>query len=399
MKILLLHDNPPPGGGAEKQFLGLRDELRKKGHDARLFTSTAGKKHGVSDYECFGTISGFRTLLQSYNRWAYHSLKKVLEDFRPDIVQANIYLTQLSPSILPLLRNIPSIYYAVWYRSICPTGTKMLPDRRTCSDPAGRICLQNGCLPIRDWIPLMGQMKMLRRWQGVFELVVAVSETVRAMLASEGVPATHVNWPGVAIQENLLERTTNPQVVFAGRLVKEKGCDVLLRAFAIVKRKIPDVEMVIAGDGLERKRLERMMHELDLDSSVTFMGQVTPDEVQKRFASAWVQVIPSVWPEPLPIVAMEAMMNGRIALASRVGGLPEVIRNGVNGFLVEPGNAEDLAATIFRVLDHPEQTEQIRKAAHQFALDHLTEEKSVERFVSLYEHVLQNPKSAMSKSR
>ena len=131
MKILLLHDNPPPGGGAEKQFLGLRNELRKRGHDARLFTSTAGKKKAVSDYECFGTTSSFRTLLQTYNLWAYNSLKKVLADFRPDIVQANIYLTQLSPSILPLLQNIPSIYYAVWYRSICPTGTKMLPDFRT----------------------------------------------------------------------------------------------------------------------------------------------------------------------------------------------------------------------------------------------------------------------------
>ncbi|MCI0604250.1 glycosyltransferase family 4 protein [bacterium] len=387
MKILLLHDNPPPGGGAEKQFLGLRNELRKRGHDARLFTSTASKKQSVSDYECFGTISSFRTLLQTYNRWAYQSLKKVLEDFRPDVVQANIYLTQLSPSILPLLQNIPSIYYAVWYRSICPIGTKMLPDNRTCFYPAGRICLRTGCLPLRDWIPLMYQMKMQRRWQGVFELVVAVSEAVRVRLVAEGVPATHVNWPGVAIQEKIPEKSPTPQVVFAGRLVKEKGCDILLRAFGIVRHKCMHAQLVIAGDGPERTRLERMKQELHLDSCVTFTGHISSEEVQQRFASARVQVIPSVWPEPLPIAAMEGMMNGSVVVASRIGGLPEIIQDGETGFLVEPGNPQDLAAAIQRAFDNLE----IGQAAHEFALSHLTEEKSVNRFISLYEHVLQKP--------
>jgi len=398
LKVLLLHDNPPPGGGAEKQFLGLRNELRKRGHDARLFTSTAGKQTSDSDYECFGTISSFRTLLQTYNPWAYRSLKKVLAAFRPDVVQANIYLTQLSPLILRLLQNIPTIYYAVWYRTICPIGTKMLPDFHTCFYPAGRICLRTGCLPLRDWIPLMYQMKMQRRWQGVFDLVVAVSEAVRLRLVAEGVPATHVNWPGVAIQLKAPDKSTDPLIVFAGRLVKEKGCDVLLRAFAIVKRQITKAQLLIAGDGLERERLEHMAHELHLGSSATFTGKVSPEEVQQRFAPAWVQVVPSVWPEPLPIAAMEGMMNASVVVASRIGGLPEIIKDGITGFLVEPGNPQELAQAILKTVSNRELAQQIGGTAHQFALNHLTEEKSVDRFIALYERVLQKPNEVTALS-
>lgn len=388
MKVLLLHDNPPPGGGAEKQFLGLRNELRKRGHDARLFTSTAGKQASVSDYECFGTISSFRTLLQTYNPWAYRSLKKVLADFRPDVVQANIYLTQLSPSILRLLQNIPTIYYAVWYRTICPIGTKMLPDKSTCFYPAGRICLRTGCLPLRDWIPLMYQMKMQRRWQGVFDLVVAVSESVRLRLVAEGVPATEVNWPGVTVQKKRPEKSITPLLVFAGRLVKEKGCDTLLQSFAIVKRQISNAHLLIAGDGPEQERLKRMADELKISPSITFIGKISPDEVQEHFAPAWVQAVPSVWPEPLPIAAMEGMMNGTVVVASRIGGLPEIIKDGITGFLVEPGDHLQLAEAILKAFNNRELTVQIGEAAHDFALTHLTEDKSVDRFVTLYERVL-----------
>lgn len=398
MKVLLLHDNPPPGGGAEKQFLGLRNELRKRGHDARLFTSTAGKQTSVSDYECFGTISSFRTLLQTYNPWAYRSLKKVLGDFRPDVVQANIYLTQLSPSILRLLQNIPTIYYAVWYRTICPIGTKMLPDFSTCFYPAGRICLRTGCLPLRDWIPLMHQMKMQRRWQGVFDLVVAVSEAVRVRLVAEGVPATDVNWPGVAIQEKAPEKSRDPLIVFGGRLVKEKGCDVLLQAFAIVKRQIAKAQLLIAGDGLERERLQQMAQELHLGSSATFSGKLSPEEVQQRFAPAWVQAVPSVWPEPLPIAAMEGMMNASVVVASKIGGLPEIITDGITGFLVEPGNPQALAQAMLKAVSNREFAQQIGSTAHRFALNHLTEEKSVDRFIALYERVLQKPNQIATPS-
>ena len=388
MKILLIHDNPYPGAGAEQQFFRLRNQLRERGHDARLFTTTAGKQASNSDYECFGTTSSFRTLLQSSNPFAYVSLSNALSDFRPDVVQVNIYQTQLSPLILPLLRDVPSIYYAVWYRSICPIGTKLLPDKTVCEFSAGKICLKTGCLPLRDWIPLMYQRKLQHLWQNVFRRIVAVSAVVRDRLVAEGVPATDVIWPGIPKRELEPERSETPVVVFAGRLVKEKGVDILLRAFAEVVTKIPDAKLFIAGDGPERKRLQEFVQSLKLENSVHFTGQISQDEVERRFASAWVQVVPSLWQEPLPHVAAEAMMNGIALVASNIGGLPEIINHGVTGYLVPPGDSGKLSETITRLLGDREHSGSIGRTARQFALKHLTEEKSVDRFLNIYESVV-----------
>ena len=152
MKILLVNDYGTLTGGAEVQMALLRDELRKRGHEARLFTSSARPSIGESyaDYECVGTTSRFRTLLQTLNPWAYWQLRRVIAEFHPDVIHVKMFLTQLSPLILPLLRNVPSLYHVVWYRPICPLGTKMLPDGTTCQVTAGAICYHNRCLPLRD---------------------------------------------------------------------------------------------------------------------------------------------------------------------------------------------------------------------------------------------------------
>src|SRR3954471_4377221 len=103
MKILLVHDYAMPVGGAEIRTLALRSALRRRGHDARLLASSAGLKPGQSqaDYLCFGTLSRYRTLVQTLNPSAAWRLRRVLAEFRPDVVHVRMFLTQLSPLILP----------------------------------------------------------------------------------------------------------------------------------------------------------------------------------------------------------------------------------------------------------------------------------------------------------
>jgi len=107
MKILLINDYGTPTGGAELQMLTLRKGLRLRGHDARFFTSSARPipVSSQADYECFGTTSRFRTLLQTTNPWAFWQLRRVLAEFQPDVIHVGIFLTQLSPLILPLLKD------------------------------------------------------------------------------------------------------------------------------------------------------------------------------------------------------------------------------------------------------------------------------------------------------
>jgi hypothetical protein len=166
LRVLLVNDYGTPGGGAELQVLALRERLRERGVDARLFASSADEGLGENgaDHRCLGTTSALRTPLQVANPSASIRLRRVLREFRPDVVHVRLFLTQLSPLILPLLARVPSIYHASWYRAVCPVGTKMLPDGSPCAVRAGLACHGNGCLPWRNWAPLMGQRFLVRRW-------------------------------------------------------------------------------------------------------------------------------------------------------------------------------------------------------------------------------------------
>lgn len=242
MKILLITDYATPTGGAEILTIALRDGLRSRGHDARIFASSARplKAQSQADYHCFGTTSSFRTLLQTANFWAFGKLKQILTEFQPDVVHVTIFLTQLSPLILPLLQNIPSLYYAVWYRSMCPTGTKILPNGTACQVKMGMPCYQNHCLPLWDWLPLMLQMKLWQRWSSAFNLFVAPSQAVKQHLIEAGINSVEIVWHGTPIQPQRPPLTSPPTVAFAGRMVKEKGSNLFGK-----KSNCSNIKMII----------------------------------------------------------------------------------------------------------------------------------------------------------
>lgn len=270
----MLNDQATPTGGAELMTLALREGLQKRGHDARFFASSARPYMAEShaDYHCFGTTSPFRTLLQTANPSAYWRLHQVLAEFQPDVVHVRIFLTQLSPTILPLLKDIPTLYHVAWYRPICPIGTKVLPNGAPCGEPYGMACYRNRCLPIRDWLPLMLQMRLWQQWRDVFDLTVVENQVLKSSLVAAGIQPVEVVWAGVPSQPMRSPLSSPPMVAFAGRLVREKGGDLLLRAFARVREQIPNVQLLIAGEGPERIRLNALIHELNLSTTVFCLG-------------------------------------------------------------------------------------------------------------------------------
>lgn len=392
MKILFVNDYAVPQGGAEILILNLRKALRERGHDARLFASNANENGNgsLADYTCRGSTSRFRTLLQTANPWAVVALRRVLAAFQPDVVHVKMFLTQLSPLILPLFTRVPALLHVVWYRPICPLGTKLLPDGSSCCSPPGVICYRTGCLPLRNWVPLMFQMKLWRRWRGVFDLVVANSESVKRRLVSEGIEPVEVVSNGVSPCESRSLLPPEPTVAFAGRLVREKGVDILLRAFAKVVQKIPQARLVICGDGPERGSIEKVAAELSLTPHISMLGFRSNEEVQQVFRKAWAVAVPSIWEEPFGQVAIEAMMNGVAVVASSSGGLSGIVRDGQTGFLVPPGDANGLAAALLQLLGDRGLAERLGRAGHELAMAEFSETKMVDRLVQLYQSLLLN---------
>jgi len=370
-------------------LLALRRQLRARGHDARLFSSSARPlgAENQADYTCLGLGSSARRLIQLANPSAFMSLRRVIQDFRPDIVHVRLFLSQLSPLILPLLEDVPSVLHVAWYRTICPIGTKMLPNGNPCTDPAGVACLQHGCFPAWAWPAALLQLKLWRHWRGAFNAVVANSDSTARLLEADGIAPSEVIWNGVPATPPRPPLAGPPTVAFAGRLVWEKGADVLIRAFAEVCGRIRDARLVIAGDGPERSRLQALAEDLAVSSRIRWLGHVDRAQMESVFVSARVQVIPSRWREPFGIVAAEAMMRGTAVIASGSGGLAELIQHGDTGILTPPNDVHALAEALGALLENRELAESLGCRAREFAQRNLTEDVFVDRFIALYKRL------------
>jgi glycosyltransferase involved in cell wall biosynthesis len=144
-------------------------------------------------------------------------------------------------------------------------------------------------------------------------------------------------------------------LVFAGRLGPQKGLDVALEALV----EVPGVDLVIAGDGPERPMLERLVAELGLNGSVRFLGSVPRQTVLRLFHAADASLLPSRW-ENFPHTVVESLAVGCPVIATSVGGVPEVVEDGVNGFLVPPGDAMALAHAILVFFSEDEHYDSMR---------------------------------------
>ena len=373
-------------GGGEVMVVTRRDELRRRGHDARLFASNAPASPlpSVADYECFGTTSRARGLVQSANPWAAAALRRVMREFRPDVVHVNMFMTQLSPLVLPVIRGVPALFHAVWYRYVCPTGTKMLPTRVPCRSRAGAACLTSGCVPLHDWVPIMAQHAMARHWRAVFGAVIAVSDAVRDRFAESGVIVDDVIPAPIQLRDPRPALAGEPTALFAGRLVPDKGTDVLLRAFSRVRRQIPAARLTIVGDGPMRAALECLRHDLGLAHAVDIHPHMPRPDLERVADSSWVQVVPSVWDEPFGLVAAEAMMRGSAVVASRSGGLPTVVGDVDPGALIPPGDERGLADSLVALLSDRDRCERVGAAARRSALERFAPERVVDQLFAHY---------------
>jgi glycosyltransferase involved in cell wall biosynthesis len=194
------------------------------------------------------------------------------------------------------------------------------------------------------------------------------SEYLRGLVISWGIPSTHVSVlpnpypaiPALPPRDELKHELglNGRTLAFAGRLTAQKSLGVALEALAAVD----GVTLVIAGDGDERHTLERRAAELGLGDRIRFLGAQPRKRVLELFRGADAAILSSSW-ENFPHTVVEALAAGTPVLATRVGGVAEVVADGENGLLVRPGDAAALAAAIRRYFDDDELRDRLRAAA------------------------------------
>ena len=391
MKILLVNDYATPTAGAEIMLLVYRDGLRARGHDVRVFASRAELIPGPSfaDYTCFGTTSRLQALNSALNLSARVQLAKVLKEFQPDVVHVKMFLWQLSPLILSLLKDVPAVYQIVTYKAICPNGKKLLPDGSVCRSPAGTICLSGGCLTPQSWLAMMLQRRLWLRQQNVFDAFVTPSPSMKRWLENEGIGPVEVISNACRLREPRAPLSGDPILAFAGRLSEEKGIGTMIRAFAEIQDAVPGVRLWIAGDGPEGASLKRLAREVGIEARTDFFGALPFEEMDRRFERAWAQIVPSKWDEPFGMVAIEALMRGTAVVASNTGGPGDIVEEGESGVLFPPGDVSALAGAMLKVARDRQLCETLGARGHEIALERYGHQSVPQRLEALFERVIE----------
>jgi glycosyltransferase involved in cell wall biosynthesis len=173
-------------------------------------------------------------------------------------------------------------------------------------------------------------------------------------------------------------------LVFLGRLVREKGVYEIVESVALLHRQGIGVILTIAGTGPEQGRLARRIAELGLTRSVVLKGAVFGEEKHALWCESDVFVFPTYYREGLPYALLEGMAAGAVPITCRVGAIPDVIEDQKQGLFVDPGNPQSLAAAVKRLDEDRAELARLATAARSRVLEHYTLGRLGDHFAEIY---------------
>jgi phosphatidylinositol alpha-1,6-mannosyltransferase len=242
----------------------------------------------------------------------------------------------------------------------------------------------------------------LLRWSArTADAVTAISSsTARLVRDTTGVEASVVPFAAAVADEGLGAEggeTRSPlsagpgepvELLFVGRLVERKGVEVLVRALPSLLRERP-VRLTIVGEGEWEPVIRAAIRDAGVEDRVRLTGYVSRDELTTLYGTSDILVLPAVVDrkgdtEGLGVVLLEALRRGRPVVASRVGGIPDIVEHGQTGWLVPPGDSEALAATILGVVRDPEEARRVADRGRRRAQEDFSWERVLDRLGDVY---------------
>ncbi len=376
MRVLLVNKFHYRKGGAETYYFEVAEGLRRLGHEVAFFSmhhpdnlSCEQEKYFVTQREYNAPTSTLKKIADGlnliYSREARDKFDMLCREFRPDVVHFNNVHRQITLSILdaPALGDVPVVWTAHDYIRVCPAylmvdGAGEVCDR--CLDGRFRHCVENRCVKesLAKSALAAAEATYLRRHQSYnrIDLTIAPSEFLRGRLVAGGaepdrvvVMRNFVDLKSMSAEPEQPDRE-RPYVLFFGRLSHEKGVLSLVDAFARVADRLPGWRLVIAGEGPERPNIEESVASMPVEvaTRIELVGYQTGEPLRELVARATLTASPSECLENSPYAILEALQAGTPVIATRMGGIPELVHEGETGFLAEPRDAASLADAILR---------------------------------------------------
>lgn len=401
-------------GGAETYLLYLARLLGLAGYEVVPFAmahpenlSTPYASHFVPHVDPMAALRGGSAVERVrmaahiiYSGEAARRLDGLCRQVSIDVAHLHNIYHQLSPSILRVLkeRGIPTVMTLHDYKLICPTYQLLAPDGLCERCRGGRFyqaavqgCAKGSFLAGAVVAAEAYVHRFLRTYDSV-DLFVCPSRFLLEKMVAHGWPRERfVHIPNFAPVDEVTPAAGGrgeDYIVYFGRLSPEKGLATLLRAMA----PLPHVRLVVVGDGPMAVTLEGQARALGL-ANVSFRPRMEKDALLRTVADARFVVLPSEWYENCPLSVLEAFALGKAVVAARIGGVPELVEDGVTGLLFSPGDVRQLSDRIHYLFAQPGVAEEMGLRARRRAEQDFHPQTHVRKIIHIYETLMQKARA------
>jgi glycosyltransferase involved in cell wall biosynthesis len=406
MKILLVNKYFYIRGGADKVFFDEASLLESKGHEIGFFSMdhprNAPSRYApffVSGVDYEGKIGTWQKLQEAgrilYSREAKKKIRQLLGQEWFDLVHLHNIYHQISPSILDAIAaaGLPAVMTLHDYKMVCPTYSLYLDEHlcERCCQGKYFYCLLRRCSQksyLKSFLN-MTEMYLHHRILGQYGKIncfVSPSLFLINKLQEMGVSGEFHHLPNFIHIRNYRPQFIGEEqsLVYFGRLSQEKGLETLIQAMS----GLPALLKII-GEGPQLPRLENLACQLRL-KNVHFLGYRQGDALYDEIKKSRFSVLPSEWYENYPLSVLESFALGKPVVGSRIGGIPELVRDADTGLTFEPGNVQDLQEKIRFLLENPDVITQMGRRARQFVEEVADPDRHYHDLIKIYTGVIAN---------
>jgi len=401
LKILIIHpfftDSSEHFRGSELVAQSTYKMLKDAGHEVYFFSTDEKPYIDNKDWTKYFIKYHQRFNLSCiWNFEAQNKLNEMLDEIKPDIIHIH-GLGRISYSVFPPIfkRKIPAVMTVHDTGIVCPTAKSWDdPKASYCTKCSGcnvLPCILNNCITTKKLISsfnvaIMNLFNKLTRYHSKIDRYITPSQILKKFISSE-IPANKIdvvpNFISNSFDEIVPEYKNNASFLYAGSLRDYKGVQTLLEA---VKLLPENINLIVAGSGPDEHKYKKYAYENHL-KNVRFIGAVSQKEMIKLYNECIAVIVPSLYFEIFGLVVIEAFAAGKLVIASRLGGLAEIIEHGKNGLLVSPGNPIELSQAMKDLYNNYDKTVEMGKFAKKTSKSY-SEKIYFEKTLKIYSEVL-----------
>jgi len=372
-------------GGMQKQTMDLCQGFAKAGH--RVTVITTGRKDGVRHEDNDGIETHYLegTKPGYYSRkWNSAARKKISEIHQSTPIDVIHSQSMGANGILKWAKRNAVPVVSTWH------GTSLTEFTSFFGSASYHPRYWHWLLITpTTWLKRYFTMELpVRRASKAITLVSPTLEHHMKLFAKDKVKVIP-NGVHVPKQFEATKKDDKIEIISIGRIVKQKGVQHAIHATANLTTEVKNkVHLNIVGSGDYLESLKRLTTTLDMQDMVTFHGRTVGDELAAIYQRCEIHLMPTTSHEGLPLTILEGMAYGMATIASNIGGIPSAITDDVNGYLIKPGNVEQLTNRLQALLEDQQRISEIGTAARKTTIEHYSKEMMVEQTLAVFEQVL-----------